>query len=79
VHSRHPALFAACLFQFLFYYYFFVCVGQRSVCLGAYAGLSKWCLRKYCVLLICSPVGSASPKQFWSQCLVAWEPSLFLV
>jgi hypothetical protein len=45
VHSKHPALFAACPFQFLVYYsvlfLFFFCRAWGSICPGGYAGLSQ--------------------------------------
>jgi hypothetical protein len=69
--SKHPTLFSAYPFQFLFYYSVFF-VGQGSVCPGGSAGLSQGWLWKYHVLLICSPVGLHLPSRFgagvwWSR------------
>jgi hypothetical protein len=62
VHSEHTTPSAACPFQFLVYYYFFV--GRGSVFPGGYAGLSQGWLWEHHVLLICSPVGLCLLKRF---------------
>jgi hypothetical protein len=68
-----------CLFQFLVYFtgFSFFFVGQGSVCPSGYAGLSQEWLWKYLCRLF-AHLMVASPKEVWSQCLVAWEPSCFL-
>jgi hypothetical protein len=58
--SEHPALSAACPFQFLVYYSVFF-VGWGSVCPEGYVCLSQGWLWEYCMLLICSPVGLHLP------------------
>jgi hypothetical protein len=81
---QHSASSAACVFsslfivQFWFLFLFFL-VGQGSVCLGGYAFLSQRWLGEYHRMLgahlwVCQ----MSPKQVWSWCFVAWEPSCFL-
>jgi hypothetical protein len=50
VPSEHPTPSAACPFQFLVYYYFFV--GRGSVFPGGYAGLSHRWVGEYCVTLV---------------------------
>jgi hypothetical protein len=69
--SLHPAPSAACPFQLLVHY---------PACLF-FAGLC-WFIPGVDVGILCAvyllTCWSASPKQFWSQLLAAWEPSCFL-
>jgi hypothetical protein len=69
-----PHLCCVFLFISLFIIQFFFAV-QGSVCPGGNGGLSQgwlWEIPCAAYLLTC---WSVSPKQVWSQCLVAWEPS----
>jgi hypothetical protein len=70
VHSKHPALSAACPFQFLVYsvvFLFCFLWDRGQSCPGGYAGLSQWWLWDYSILLICSPVGLHLLRRFQSS------------
>jgi hypothetical protein len=79
VHSEHPAPSTACSFSvscLLFsFFFFFAGWGQslQGVC-WFIPGVAVW-IPHSAYLLYC---WSVSPKQVWSQHLVAWEPSCFL-
>jgi hypothetical protein len=84
VHLQHPTPSAVCLFSvscllFSFLFVLFFVEWGGWVYPGCCAGLLQGLLGEYYMilgahLLVCW----ISPKQVWSCCLAAWEPSCFL-